>query len=233
MPVDGFDQAGVAELLPQRRHVHIEHLSRAVPVLVPGALEHLLAADHPARVAGQALQDGELLGSHGDLVPVHADLVRAQVHGERAVLQDLGVAGRLLAAAENGPDPGQQLLQPERLDQVVLGALVEGQHAVGFLAPRRHDDDGRVAGPAQSPADLHAVHVGQAEIEQENVGDRPVERRLSGRDAAGLVAGPGQAADQLSGDTRVVFHHEDPAETRVHGLHVKHETRRHPTRRRS
>ena len=73
----------------------------------------------------------------------------------------------------------------------------------------------------------------QAEIEQENVGDRPVERRLAGRDAAGFVAGPGQAADQLSGDTRVVFHHEDPAKARVHGLHVKHETRRHPTRRRS
>src|SRR2546430_1072708 len=144
-----------------------------------------------------------------------------------------GTTAPTSTAAEHGPDRGQQLLQPERLDQVVVGALVQGQHAVGFLAPRRHDDDGRVAGLAETPADLHAVHVGQAEIEQENVGDRPVERRLAGRDATGFVAGPGQAADQLSGDTRVVFHHEDPAETRVHGLHVKHETRRHPTRRRS
>jgi hypothetical protein len=150
-----------------------------------------------------------------------------------AVLQHLGLAGGLLAAAEDGPDPGQQLLQPERLDQVIVSTLVQGQHAVGLLAPRRHDDDGRVAGLAEAPADLHAVHIGQAEIEQEDVGDRPVECRLAGRDAAGFVAGPGQAAAQLSGDTRVVFHHEDPAKARVHGLHVKHETRRHPTRRRS
>src|SRR6476620_3570836 len=71
----------------------------SVPVLVPGALEHLLAADHPARVTGQALQDGELLGGNGDLVSIHADLVRAQVYGERAVLQHLGLAGGLLAAA--------------------------------------------------------------------------------------------------------------------------------------
>src|SRR6185437_960586 len=119
--VDRLDQAGSAKLLPQRRHVHVEYFSRAVPVLVLGTLEHLLAADHPARVTGQALQDGELLGGNGDLVSVHADLVRAQVYGKRAVLQHLGLAGGLLAAAEHGPDPGQQLLQPERLDQVVVG----------------------------------------------------------------------------------------------------------------
>ena len=69
VPVDGLDEARVAELSPQRRHVHVEHLGRPVPVLVPGALEHLLAADHPARVAGQAFQDGELLGRHRHLVP--------------------------------------------------------------------------------------------------------------------------------------------------------------------
>ena len=231
VPVDGLDQAGIAELLPQRRHVHVEHLGRAVPVLIPGALQHLLAADHPSRVAGQAFQDGELLGGHGDMVPGHGDLVGAQVDGERAVLQHL--AGRLAAAAQHRPDPGQQFLQTERLDQVVVGSLVQRQHAVGFLAACRHDDDGRVAGLAQPPAHLDAVDVGQAEVEQHDIGHRPVERRLAGGDAAGFVAGPGQPADQLGSDARVIFHHEYPAKTCVHGLHVRHQTGLVRTRRRS
>jgi len=195
----------------------------AVPVLVPGALEHLLAADHPSGVAGQALQDRELLRGHRDLLPGHADLVRAQVHGERAVLQHL--PGGLTAATQHRPDPGQQLLQPERLDQVVVGPLVQGQHPVRFLTARGHHDDGRVAGLAEPAADLDAVDVRQSEIEQHHVRDRPVERRLAGGDAPGFVAGPGQAADQLKGDAGVVFHDEDPAQTCVHDLHAKHETR--------
>jgi hypothetical protein len=43
---------------------------------------------------------------------------------------------------------------------------------------------------------------------------------LKRSDAAGFVTGPGQSADQLGLDARVVFHHEDPAKTCVHGLHV-------------
>ena len=90
--VDGLDQRGVAELAPQRRQVHVEHLGRPVPVLVPGPLDDLLPADQPAGVGGQALQDRELLGRQRDLGARHRHLPGAQVDGERPVPQHLGRA---------------------------------------------------------------------------------------------------------------------------------------------
>src|SRR5215813_11201091 len=60
--VHGLDERRVADLAAQRREVHVEHLGRPVPVLVPGPLDDLLPADEPARVGGQALKDRELLG---------------------------------------------------------------------------------------------------------------------------------------------------------------------------
>src|SRR3984957_9562911 len=59
--VHGLDERRVADLAAQRREVHVEHLGRPVPVLVPGPLDDLLPADQPARVGDQALQDPPLL----------------------------------------------------------------------------------------------------------------------------------------------------------------------------
>src|SRR5215469_4947590 len=42
--VDRLDEAGQPELAPKRGDVDVEHLSRSVPVRVPGGLKHLLAA---------------------------------------------------------------------------------------------------------------------------------------------------------------------------------------------
>src|SRR5215469_12128985 len=58
--VDGLDERRVADLAAQRRQVHVEHLGRPVPVLVPGPLDDLLPADESAGVGGQALEDREL-----------------------------------------------------------------------------------------------------------------------------------------------------------------------------
>ncbi len=58
-----------------------------VPVGVPGAFQDLLAAQHPARVGGQALQDVELLGRQRHLVAGHGHLAGPQVHRERPVPQ--------------------------------------------------------------------------------------------------------------------------------------------------
>jgi hypothetical protein len=156
--VDGLDQGGVAQLAPQRRQVHVEHLGGPVPVLVPGPLDDLLPADQPARVGDQALQDRELLRGQRHVGAGHRYPPGPQVDGERPVPQHLA-PGRLLPlpATQHRPDPGQQLGQAERLDQVIVGALVEREHPVGLLAAGRHHDDRGVRVGPEAAADVNAV----------------------------------------------------------------------------
>ena len=59
---------------------------------------------------------------------------------------------------------------PKGLAEVVVGAGVERRDLVALLAARREHDD-RHRGPlAQPPHHLEAVHVGQAEVEDHDVG---------------------------------------------------------------
>jgi hypothetical protein len=69
-----------------------------------------------------------------------------------------------------GADPGEQLGEPERLGQVVVGAGVQPDDHVDLLPPgRQHDDhQPRLRGP-EPPAQLDAVHVRQLEVKQHQV----------------------------------------------------------------
>src|SRR4029077_15088370 len=87
--VGRLDQPRDVELAAQRRHVHVQHFGRAVPVRVPGTLQDLLPRHHPARVAGQAFQDVEFLRGERHLPAPHGHLAGAQVHGERAMPEHL------------------------------------------------------------------------------------------------------------------------------------------------
>src|SRR6185437_8005274 len=187
--VGRLDQPRHVELAAQRRHVHVQHFGRAVPVRVPGTLQDLLPRHHPARVAGQAFQDVEFL------------------RGERHL------------PAQHGPHPGQQLGQAERLDQVIVRAGVQGQDTFRFLAAGGHHDDGHPRPLAQPPADVHPVAVRQAEIQQHHVRVGGTQRLPGGHHVINAVPAPAQAAYQLGGQARVILHHQDaraPASGRPH-----------------
>ncbi len=73
-------------------------------------------------------------------------------------------------AAQVGADAGEQLGEPERLDQVVVGAGVEAGDDVELLVAGGEDEDGQVGvRGAQPPADVDAVDVGQAEVEDDEL----------------------------------------------------------------
>ena len=117
-------------------------------------------------VGGQLAQQGELgrgemdgLAGPGDLLARQVD---AQVadgdHGRRC----LGRCPTRPGPAQRGGDPGQQLLDAERLGHVVVGADVEGGHLVALASPGRDDDDpDRGALPDQAaqvePVDLRQL----------------------------------------------------------------------------
>ena len=73
-------------------------------------------------------------------------------------------------ATERGAQTGQELVHPERLRHVVVGAGVERGNLVGFAVAHRQHDDRHRAPPAQATDHVDAVDAGEAEVEHHDVG---------------------------------------------------------------
>ena len=113
-------------------------------------------------------------------------------------------------APHDRADPGDQLAQPERLDDVVVGAELEPDDAVGLLAAGGHDDDRDARALAQLPADVEAVDVRQAQVEQDEVRGRgrrgrlsPVATRATSKPSRRSPATSGSAIASSSSTTRM------------------------------
>ena len=73
-------------------------------------------------------------------------------------------------AAEQRADAGQQLLERERLDEVVVGAGVEARDAVrDRVARREHQDRCPVAVAAEPAAHREAVELGHEDVEHDEL----------------------------------------------------------------
>ena len=164
--------------------MHVDGLGRAVPVGVPDLFQDGLAADHRPRILGEQRQQVELLGRQRHLDPLDEDPSGPAIDGQGAEDLDLVRAGRLAAAAHDRPDPGDQLPEAERLDDVVVGAQLQPDHPVDLgPAGGDHQDRDRGAG-AQLLAEVVAVHVGQAQVEEHHL-------RRRGGQGLGARAPPG------------------------------------------
>ena len=81
--------------------------------------------------------------------PARVDPAGRQVDAERADADD-GARRRRRRAAQGGPQPGEQLVHPERLGHVVVGAGVQGGDLVR-LAPAAGEHQIGHGGPARRP----------------------------------------------------------------------------------
>ena len=110
------------------------------------------------------------------------------------------------------PHPGQQFAHAERLGEVVVCPGVQGGDLVLLLAAAETMTMGAADQFAEAADDLDAVHVRQAQVQDDQVG-RILRRQVQGllaRDGLGdLVLVVGQRGPQESPDRRVVFDHQD------------------------
>jgi len=79
------------------------------------------------------------------------------------------------AAPDQRPETGDELVERERLREVVVGADLEADDLVDVLVARSQHEDRNVRALADSPAQLDAVSVREIEVEDD-------QRRDFGRD---------------------------------------------------
>jgi hypothetical protein len=109
-------------------------------LVAPNALKELLAGEDLAGVAHEQQEQLVLAGGQLDGVAVALHLPRAWVDHQVVVDQWLLAA---VVAAEHRADPREQLVEVERLGDVVVGAEVERVHLVDDLVAggQHHDRD--------------------------------------------------------------------------------------------
>src|SRR4029079_16764777 len=105
--------------------VHVDRLGRPVPRRLPDLLQDPLARHNCPRLADEDEEQGELLGSERHLLSVEARDARCSVDLKGSRTQQAAPLAPTAATAGDGPHPGHELTEPERLDDIVVGAQLE------------------------------------------------------------------------------------------------------------
>ena len=89
--------------------------------------------------------------------------------GEHTGIGDGGCAFRRPGVADGGADARKQLLRAEGLGQIIVRACVEGFDLVALVAAGGDDQNGDLRPFPDVSQDRHAVHIRQAEVENDDV----------------------------------------------------------------
>src|SRR6476620_9651293 len=213
--VDHRLTAGV-DLLAQVGDVELHDVGLAAEVVVPDAVEDLRLGQHPLGVAHEVAQQLELGGRQLDRRTAAGDLVAVLVEGEVADDDDrvLVLRGDDGGAAHERAKPGDDLLEAERLGDVVVAARGQPGDAVLDGVARREEEDRDALVVLAHPAEhLHTVHVRKHHVECHRVGLELTSRTDRGHAAAGrpdLPALVAQRHAQQLGEVVLVVDDEHP-----------------------
>ena len=207
-----------AELAAQAQHGELDPLRADAERVVPHLFEELLGGECLPGVAHEGLEELELELGEADDLAVHPHLAGRPVDLEVAVPVDgrlLGEPGGRggLAAAQQGLDAGTELLDAERLRQVVVGAAGEAPDLLVLEVVGGQDQHRHLGEVADALEHLPAVHLGQSDVEHDQV--RPLLEEVPQADAtvarhhARAVLLGHHPSDRL-GDRGVVLDDEDP-----------------------
>ena len=135
----------------------------------PDFLEDLAVGDDFAGVAGEEPEEGVLGGGHFDFASLDSDDAGGEVHLKGAGVENCVVGFRLGMAADDA-EACEEFGGAEGLGHVVVGAVVEGGDFVTFALLDGEDEDGSAAPFAEAFEDGEAVHGGEAEVEDDDIG---------------------------------------------------------------
>ena len=136
--------------------------------LAPHGAQEAALGHEAAGVGQQDAQDLELAGRELHAPLADADLVAHRRRARAGRRQPaLRVARGPAGAAQGDPDPRVELVDPERLGHVVVGAALERLDLLALLVAAGQDHDRRRRLAADAPDDVEALDVGQAEVEED------------------------------------------------------------------
>src|SRR3954447_26001758 len=178
----------VLDLVAQMAHVHVDRLLVLIERLVVAQeLEQLRAGVDATWPRREVPQDLELRGCQADPAVAALDAPPLEVDEQVAVTDDApadGIREVAVGAAQKCLDAAHQLAQAERLRQVVIRAELEPDDLVDLVVTRGQNEDRHLrAGRTEAPQDLEAIHPGQPDVEDHEVG------RLARRDLEPLLPG--------------------------------------------
>src|SRR5215510_15284488 len=223
---DGVDLhlgAALGELLAQTMDVDLDRIGGDLAGEAENLILDQLLGHDPVLAPHQHLEHrGLARGQHMRLV-VDKGLPAFSV--ERQV-RDLQRASEQLAGPpQQRFQPRHQLLESERLDEIVVGTAAQAGDAVLQAAARRqHQDRDRILLVPDLAQDREAVAVGQAEIEDERriAGRRYRRPGLGGRgEHIGFVALGAQTLGQQLRQLLVVLDHQQSHARRSGRCHMK------------
>ena len=186
----------------------------AAPVVLPDVVEDLRLRQHAAGVEHQVAQQLELGGGQVDGLP-GADAPRGESSSSsrsayRSTLRV--VVETRPGAAQDRADPGDDLLQAERLGDVVVAADGQALDLVGGVVARGEEQHGDVLALLAQPAgDGEPVHVGEHHVEHHEVGLDLAGEAQRGAAVGGrehLEAGEPQGGREQLADVRLVVDDE-------------------------
>ena len=164
----GGDDPGLPEPFAQPRDGDAHRVCERVGVLVPRPREQLLGADDAAFGRDEHLEHRELLPCQRDVTAVAVDLAAERIKPQAGDLAH----GRpvVRTPAIERPQPQDELLQLERLREVVVGAELEpGGLVVEAVGGGEHEDRHAAAGGDDALGDLVAVRSGNVPVEDGDV----------------------------------------------------------------
>src|SRR5580704_10868993 len=160
------------DLFANPANVNVDRARGDKASVAPHGVQQMVAAEDPARMAGQIVQKAELGGRRRDQLAVHPELHRAGVDFNVFELDD-GRRSWPLEAPQDSLDASYQLARREGLGDVVVGAHLQAMHAVVLCSARGQKDDGHDTQGgvlAQPPAKVETIAAGHHDIQQKERG---------------------------------------------------------------
>ena len=199
------------------RHIHAQNLIVGLGLRPPDLLDEIVIRQHLASVLAEQRHDLVLVRRQVRVLAGEKDAVLVVVDAQVAdtVLARHGQAvARAVGArvAQRRADAREQLHRAERLGQVIVCAHIERGRLVDLRAAGRDDDDRHPAPGTHGADDLAAVHIRQAEIQQQHiraVRSDHLQRGLTVRRQQDIISVRAQRRLQVLADARIILDDDD------------------------